>query len=589
MLRIGRKWSFFYLSPDSIITTNYVLRDLFKMLNFSQTSFMSTIALLSFSFSVFANTGQDDHRNLNTGKAHSTKSNTNLVELYKVKAHATEHIKGIEAKLSATDEAEQEELLVELAQSLLYYQDRHNKASDAKAAISKGFSVNGASGKASKVVNPNSPYATNNIYRKALNAYKKASKLSLNKNRIKYTRELSELAVKLQNKNELVQIFVELLQHGGDEKGTYLAHIDYADGLVKFKDDGAEKQFLSAINMREPVDGVEANYRYAYYLLAHDKPSEALSILDKFTFEERKRYIHVAMLRQKTMHQLKLDTENVDSEIEQLRQNLSKSPFVGSIPKFTEIVNSFPSNSLNLPTANAYPFAHNNETDDSRSMDRTSRIISPKGYIFSPLTLNVAEVIYNEARGARQQARYAIGWAIRNRATIDMNGADFYHGTESDPSVNKCREATPYRPYENYLEIFKQYSCVVHGGTTRVGSKHSQMNDDHVDLKDLEPSGIIWDTVYVLNGWVPDPTVPHLFLTDVYPYFDFTTGNPEGAQEWQKINYCAKNYAYKIRLGNVGGDQPKQEDFCPQNGEVSTDNFFWGRKPSTNRFDVIFK
>ncbi|NQY65207.1 MAG: hypothetical protein HRT38_16090, partial [Alteromonadaceae bacterium] len=53
-------------------------------------------------------------------------------------------------------------------------------------------------------------------------------------------RELSELAVKLRKKNELVQIFDELLQHGGDESGTYLAHVDYADGLAKFNDNGAD-------------------------------------------------------------------------------------------------------------------------------------------------------------------------------------------------------------------------------------------------------------------------------------------------------------------------------------------------------------
>ena len=92
------------------------------------------------------------------------------------------------------------------------------------------------------------------------------------------------------------------------------------DGLAMFKDESAETHFLSAIEMRTPIDGVEAHHRYANYLLVNNRPHDALDVLDKFSFDERNIYVHIAMLRQKIMHQLKLDTHRVDAEIIQLRK-----------------------------------------------------------------------------------------------------------------------------------------------------------------------------------------------------------------------------------------------------------------------------
>ncbi len=549
------------------------------MLKFSKSNAMSLLVLLS--LSVFANADQDEK----TGPG--KKSTTNLVELYKVKSHATEHIKSLEAKLLATDGSDQEELLVEYAQSLLYYHDRHNKAPDAKAAMVSSPSAKGVNGKASKTVNSKGAFAINNIYRKALNAYKKASQLSLNKNRIKYTRKLSELAVKLQKKDELVQIFDELLQHGGDEKGSYLAHIDYADGLSKFKDKAAESQFLSAVNMRTPVDGVEANYRYANYLLNNGKPHDALSILEKFTFEERRKYVHVAALRQKVMYLLKLDTHEVDAEMTEIRNNLSKTTHIGLIPKYSGIARSKPKNILSLQKGYAFKFIHNNESDDSRGKYGNFWVKTPQGYIFSAFIINAAEVIYNEARGNSRLTRLAIAWSIRNRATIDMNDCNFYLGSESDPNVSVCRAETPDGPRSIASNIFKRYSCVVHGGTSSVGASQTQMNDTHVSIANLESSGILWEVLYVASGWIPDPSAPNVFLTNQYPEVNVSSGNPIGTQEWSKGNYCAENNKCKVRLGNIGGYLANQGNTCFKEGSQSHDYFFWGRKPFNHTLDAM--
>ncbi len=547
------------------------------MLRFRQKKIIAVFVLLSLSLNSFADTGLKE------------KTSINLVELFKVKTHATDHIKGIEAKLLVTNEVDQEELLVELAQSLLYYQDRHNKESDSKVvALNEGRSLseNGTSGIVSKVVPAKGPFSTNKIYHKALNAYKKAAKLSLNKSRIKYTRELSELAVKLQRKDELVQIFDEFLQHGGDESGTYLAHVDYADGLAKFKDDEAEAQFLFAVNMRTPVDGVEANYRYANYLLDNNQLREALIILNKFTFKDRIIYAHIALLRQKIIHLLKMDTKEVDSEVKELRRNLNNSAFISIEPKFIKKEQYIQSNILELPIAHAFSYAHNNEDDDTRGPSGNSWVTwsAPNGaYIsfvilhhFPASVVNSAEVVYNESRGAKGISRQAIGWSIRNRATINMNGCDFYPGSESDFKVEVCRKLTPNGPKLEYSDTFKRYSCVVHGGTTSVGDSHSQMNDTHVDINNLVSSGILWEMRSIIYGWISDPTGTHLL--SVFPEKDLSTGNPSGAQEWTHQNYCADNNLCKIRLGNIGGNVADPGNFCPDNGGISTDVYLWGRR-----------
>ncbi len=548
------------------------------MLRFRQKKILAVFVLLSLSINSFAESGLKE------------KTSTNLVELFKVKSHATDHIKGLEAKLLATNEVDQEELLVELAQSLLYYQDRHNKVSDSKAAISKGvssLSANGAigtSGKVSKLDSAKGPYSTLKIYRKALNAYKKASKLSLNKSRIKYTRKLSELAVKLQNKEELVQVFDELLQHGGDESGTYLAHVDYADGLAKFKDEGAEAQFLSAVNMRTAVDGVEANYRYANYLIKKNRLNEALNLLDKFKFEDRQMYIHIAILRQKTIHLMKLNTLEVDNELENIRKNLSNSSLI-AIPKIASEVKRKLTNYLGLPTAYAYAFSHNNESDDTRGKHSNSWIHTSLLVGFSTRLVNAAEVIYNEARGDGYKGRLAIAWAIRNRATIDMNGCDYYPGAEGHHNVSVCRAATSSGPSSYHANVFRRYSCVVHGGTIDVGAIHSQMNDAHVSIDNLESSGILWELTYVVNGLIPDSTGISMF----FPSGDIYQGNPSGAQEWRRVDYCPVNYSCKVRLGNVGGDSVDLGNLCPANGSSSTENYFWGRKSDLHDFGMLFK
>ncbi len=193
--------------------------------------------------------------------------------------------------------------------------------------------------------------------------------------------------------------------------------------------------------------------------------------------------------------------------------------------------------------------------------------------------VNISETLWNEAVGESTTARKAVGWAIRNRAWIDMNGADHYPGSESDNNVwTSCRFLTPEGAQPGEMGI--RYSCVVHGDTHTVGASHSQMNDGHMDVTALNLSGVAELMIVIINGYTSDPTSSPSFNA----YGTWTTGNPDGAQEWLGGNYCALASSLKRRAGNVGGDHTDPGTFCPtpypqmQSGTLN-DNWFWARKP----------
>ena len=177
-----------------------------------------TLLLLIFSLSTLADTA--------LGKiANQNQHPPNLVELFKVKKHADAYIKQLEKQLQSThfniqeaniQEAKKREgLFVEYARTLLYYQENHShqennspepEEPDIGVASVKDKSLEPTTLKSNNVKSKGI-YSKNTIYNKALTAFKKASKLALERNRIKYTRELFELTVKLKDKSELIQIF----------------------------------------------------------------------------------------------------------------------------------------------------------------------------------------------------------------------------------------------------------------------------------------------------------------------------------------------------------------------------------------------
>lgn len=421
------------------------------------------------------------------------------------------------------------------------------------------------------------PREREELTREALSAAIKAAEIALHGGKIRYTRAVSTLAVRSKDKAALQSMFRKYLLAFEDEKGRYLALMDYADGLDRLDDAEAARFFDESTQVRSPWNSAEAHVRHARFLIKHGQPAQALELLNRFSKVERRHFLGIALLRQQLIHSLGGETAAVDEEIAELRRMLRNATGIGPIPKLSTRKTVPAINALRLPAAHA--FAHANSADDSRGINALNWIPSvfDRGVFYAPWAVNAAEVIYNEARGETPTAQTAVAWAIRNRAYINMNGCDRYPGAEGHGGVAACRVGTPQGPQFNIPEFAdgaQRWSCVVHGGTTAVGASQAQMNDGHVPFFDLDLAFFPFLIVLVANGQTADPSTSFL-----PPPGSISAANPNGAQEWRAFNYCALASDCKVRRGNVGGQAADPGNPCPANGGSVGDNFFWGRKP----------
>lgn len=389
-----------------------------------------------------------------------------------------------------------------------------------------------------------------------------------------YSRKIADLAVALNEIDLLRDFFEPYLEKEGISQNIYVARIDYAHGLEQFgRTEEAEEHLLDAISIRAVGDAYEATYRYILLLKSTGRLQEALSSLRAFSNEAEEMHTpDLLYLEREILIELGENTEKLDEQIEQFLESMSGMGGV-SISQRVLAERSPIEKLLNIQRAQA--FSHLIDVDDSRGTLANSWWVINANLSYARWAMNGAEVLYNEARGEPGTARNAVAWAIRNRAFIDMNGADHYPGAESDSNVSNCRIPTPIGPQPTtYPLSAKHYSCVVHGDTWIVGSSHSQMDDSHVDISALMTSGLMSTFLGAVNNYISDPTYPYS------PLFR-DSGNPNGAQEWRNRNYCAANSVNKRRHGNVGGDYLDPGNICPTLEDPSTigDNYFWGRKP----------
>lgn len=226
----------------------------------------------------------------------------------------------------------------------------------------------------------------------SLDAYIGAAREAVIDGRIRYSWEIADLAYELKEKNLLVNIFEELLLNHDDEKGRFVALIDYANGLAKFNDKQAQEYFSEAVRMRNPEDGMEAYYRYAKYLQESDDPESALDVLDQFSEEQRRIFVNVALLRRQIIYTLGQDTSDVDAEIAEIRESLAGKPGLGGIPKLAVSTLGEPRNILGLAKAYTAIYSHTQSGDDSRGPNANSWKVGSDGSSYSRVVVNAAEV-----------------------------------------------------------------------------------------------------------------------------------------------------------------------------------------------------
>lgn len=416
---------------------------------------------------------------------------------------------------------------------------------------------------------------------RAINAFSKASQISLSQGRIRYTRELSMAIVQGKSakaSEQLDQVFGPLIAAGPglSAKEFYLALVDYGDGLAALADERAWEHFERAIDLR-PVNNIEAINRYAKWLLERDSAREALDLLEsRLSRDERIRRVRPAYLRKEAMTRLGLDTSSADEEIEEIDRRMSQG--AGAVTAETAKIAA---DIFSSPEK----FAHNVATDDCRSTTYAQRTVCTSyGQCYPPYLVNLAEILWNEARGETWGASDMVGWTVRNRA-LQRVSCDAYPGGTTSTT---CRSTLPCGDANSsFCDLSRWYCCAEHGGTTTVGATHYQFNDAHVAMIDLENAATIQQAYDMINGRIPDPSTGFIpprisgCPSPLYCSASCTTGanqfdpSPRGPMEYRAYNYCAAAQSCKWYAKNTCGDLPMPTS-CTTGGGTG-DNYFWNR------------
>src|SRR3989442_1635887 len=292
--------------------------------------------------------------------------------------------------------------------------------------------------------------------RQAAEAYIRAAEIALEHSRIRYTREIADLLVELNDGTRLDKVFGRILAlpKDLDQFHYYLALVNYADALARLGDDRAWDYFEEAITFH-PENNLEAINRYARHLLDWNLTQRAFALLNaSLTSEQRVRFYLLAFLRREAMQKAGLDTASADAEIDRIYQRAAEGSWAFArasevqgqpIVSLAAPVSAAASSSsrshtrdplqalkmLLLPSpASAQPWQHNNQTDDCRDPTYASYWWCDwYGNCFATVAVNLAEVIYWEAYWAGETvgAQDTVAWTVRDRALISLkNYCDTY-------------------------------------------------------------------------------------------------------------------------------------------------------------------
>lgn len=415
-----------------------------------------------------------------------------------------------------------------------------------------------------------------NARRSAADHFIKAAELALEHGEVRHTHEVSRVLVELKDGARLGEIFSRILEVAPrvGQKDHYLALVDYADGLARLNRRQADARFEEAIRLYS-VNNSEAINRYAQHLLGRRNARKALAVLDQMTPDDRQMHVLPVFLRKRALEQLRRDTSSADAEIELMRQRLG-----------TDVEGGMPGPELTgepVMTQRPIAFAHGNYTDDCRAPYYNGVLhcsTAPSGgWCWFPFTVNLGEIIWNEARGESVGAQALVAWTVRDRVLQTVSCDTYVGGSNYYPSV---RDRLPCDlPGSQSCSLARGYCWAEHGGTSYVGQAHWQFNDAHVFIDDLANSGTIYPAFYVINGWMWDRSTNYIPPGVWYCVGDGCNTNlcyygsnsyspsPSGPMEYRSNVYPAAGAGVcKLASGFVCG-----------NGANPSDNYFWNRRP----------
>ncbi len=406
--------------------------------------------------------------------------------------------------------------------------------------------------------------------RAAAGHFVKAADIALEHGQVRHTLEVSRVLVALNDAPRLDAVFGRILKVAPavGEKEHYLALVDYADGLARLKRRESDSRFEEAIRLH-PINNVEAINRYAQYLLARRDAARALALLEEMTPDQRLMSVLPVFLRKRALEQRGRNTSSADAEIALLRQRAGDA--VGGVAR--------PELTGEAPASRQPAFQHSWYTDDCRSPGYNGILqcstVPAGGWCWYPFTVNLGEVIFNEARGEAIGAQAEVAWTVRDRVFQRVSCDTYVGGINYYPQV---RDMLPCDLTNGQsCSVARGYCWAVHGGTLYPGQAHSQFNDAHQLIDDLANSGTISRSFYVINGWMWDRSTnfvpPYVWNcvgdgcgTNVcYSGSNVTSASPNGPMEYLAYPYTAAGAGVcKMASGNVCG-----------NG--GGDNYFWNR------------
>jgi hypothetical protein len=331
---------------------------------------------------------------------------------------------------------------------------------------------------------------------KALVEYTKATQIGLGHGIIRYTRELSELCVTLNDKANLDAVFTEVLSQPreADRGNYYQALVDYADGLAWLQDDQRAWGYVEDALRFHPEQKIEAVNRYAFHLLYKQKAREAVTVLEtQLTAQERSILVLPAYFRKEALAALGEDITDAEEEVAWLRKRVSENGGSSAIRFVDSRLRHADRKALGFkefakllltPVSEAQAFSHtpSSPSDDCRNIDYETafdngNLCDITGICYDPYSVNLAEIIDNEAKPERPGARYAVGWTVKNRAFQSLTAAapdafgnyggpacDSYPGAQGGALTSTCITTIPCG-HEFCVES-KKVCCAAHGGTT---------------------------------------------------------------------------------------------------------------------------
>lgn len=220
-------------------------------------------------------------------------------------------------------------------------------------------------------------------------------------------------------------------------------------------------------------------------------------------------------------------------------------------------------------------YQHTYSQDDCRDPNYNNYpyhcIVYPDGteHCFYAHAINLAEVLYNEARGESWGAIDMVGWTVRDRAFQGVSCDSYIGGINSSCRNSLSCGQMLFCPYDKY------YCCVVHGGTTSVGALQSQFNDSHVTWSTLAATGLPYEAIEIQNGRIvemstgfvpPGASACGNTCDDNFCYYgsNVDAPSPLGPMEYLPKDYTPQASSCKWKSGAVCGNGP-------------SDNVFWNR------------